>query len=201
MKVHGELLSVLALKQLVLHDATLLEKFHLFRRELHVTHTLTEVQLVHGIVYQFVRLFVVRHEAILHGVVFHVEQRNNLAEVASLFQCLCILLGEGVAHVLHILQLLLLTHEVRQHAVGAVRQSRQLKTSSGLHLLVVDEHCHIEKAGLSKVQHIVLCSCSLQHLFRDAELLFNLVPVNLGLVDGLIALILVLCHKSKLFNC
>ena len=196
LEVHGELLSVLALKELVLHDATLLEKFHLFGSELHVTHILTEMQLAHGIVYQFVGLLVVRHEAILHGVVFHVEQRNNLAEVASLFQCLGILFGEGVAHVLRILQLLLLAHEVRQYAVGAVRQSRQLKTCSGFYLLVVDEHCYIEKAGLAKVQHVVLRSRSFQYHFRDAELLFNLVPVNLGLVNGLIALILVLYHNS-----
>ena len=154
------------------------------------------MQLAHGIVYQLVGLLVVRHETLLHGVVADIEQRYDLTEITRLFQSLGILLAEGIAHVLRILQLLLLAHEVRQHAVSAILQTRQLQTCCSLHLLIVDEHRHIEQPGLAKVQHVVLRSRSLQHLFRDTELLFNLVPVNLGLVDGLIALILVLYHNS-----
>ena len=131
------------------------------------------------------------HERWFEFTCFSVCKVYDTAEVARLFQVALILLGETVPLVFEV-EVGSGLHQVRYKAHRTVFLHLEGKTGGGLEGLPIELRSDTHQVGLAIVEHPFQIARLLQLVTFDAPFLFQLLPVDFALVDGLVGTFLFL---------
>ena len=185
LKGGDELPAVLALDKFVAYGQPGAEHVLFLFGDFRLSDALRYAHLVCRDVGNLVRLAVYADERGDDLARFPVHEVHDPAEVARFAQVLTVFVGKLVFLVL--VELLLLAYEVRHKADITLAVFLEGEAGVQLESLAAEIGRHFHQIGLAVVEHLGQVAGLLKVVAFHAPFLFQLLPVDLALVDGLVA--------------
>ena len=180
-----ELPAVIALDELVAHGQPGTQHILFLLSDFRLSDALRYAHLVCWNVRDFIRLAVYADERGDDFTCFFVHEVHDPAEVASFAQVLTVFVRKLVFLVL--VEFLFLADEVRHEADIAFTVFLEREAGIQLESLAAELGRHLHQIGLAVVEHLGQVAGLFKVVTFHAPFLFQLLPVDFVLVDGLVA--------------